>query len=147
MLPLVPCKKINKFLIKPNQRRAYSHCTESFLCEVWPDKQFTWTGMQPLSWISFSEFWFGIQVTWTGIQLRTWKWSTWSQARNLSLQQFAGIIHVYFRSRRWGSRHAGPSSQPAIHVSGNFVAHVSAESPSNISPSPSEVISKVFRSK
>ena len=30
-----------------------------------------------------------------------------------------------------------------IDVSGNFPAHVSAESPSNISPNPSEVISEV----
>ena len=41
------------------------------------------------------------------------------------------------------SAHAGPSAQPPIGTSGNFPAHVSAESPSNISPNPSEVISKV----
>ena len=39
--------------------------------------------------------------------------------------------------------HAIPSAQPPIDVSGNFTAHVSAESPSNISPNPSEVISEV----
>ena len=39
--------------------------------------------------------------------------------------------------------HARPSAQPPIDVSGNFPAPVSAESPSNISPNPSEVISKV----
>jgi hypothetical protein len=42
-----------------------------------------------------------------------------------------------------GSAHARPSAQPPINVSGNFPPHVSAESPSNISPNPSEVISEV----
>ena len=42
-----------------------------------------------------------------------------------------------------GSAHARPSAHPPIDSSGNFPAHVSAESSSNISPNPSEVISKV----
>ena len=42
-----------------------------------------------------------------------------------------------------GSAYARPSARPPIETSGNFPAHVSAESPSNISPNPSEVISKV----
>ena len=42
-----------------------------------------------------------------------------------------------------GSAHSRPSAQPPIDVSGNFPAHMSAESPLNISPSPSKVISKV----
>ena len=42
-----------------------------------------------------------------------------------------------------GSAHARPSAQPP-DTSRNFPAHMSAESPSNISPNPSEVISKVF---
>ena len=42
-----------------------------------------------------------------------------------------------------GSAHARPSTQPPIDTSGNFLAHMSAESPSNISPNPSEVISEV----
>ena len=42
-----------------------------------------------------------------------------------------------------GSAHARPSAQPPIDVSENIPPHVSAESPSNISPNPSEVISKV----
>ena len=42
-----------------------------------------------------------------------------------------------------GSAHARPTAQPPIDVSGNFSAHVSAESPSNISPNPSKVISEV----
>ena len=42
-----------------------------------------------------------------------------------------------------GSAHARHSAQPPINTSGNFTAHVSAESPSNISPNPSEVISEV----
>ena len=42
------------------------------------------------------------------------------------------------------SAHAGPSGQPSIGTSGNFPAHVSAESPSNISHNPSEVISEVY---
>ena len=42
-----------------------------------------------------------------------------------------------------GSAHARPSAQPPIDMSGDFPAHVSGESPSNISPNPSEVISKV----
>ena len=33
-------------------------------------------------------------------------------------------------------RTAGHSAQPPIDVSGNFSAHMSAESPSNISPNP-----------
>ena len=40
------------------------------------------------------------------------------------------------------SAHAGPSAQPPLGTSGIFPAHVSAELPSNISPNPSEVISK-----
>ena len=39
--------------------------------------------------------------------------------------------------------HAGHSAQPPIGTSGNFPAGVSAESPSNISPNPSDVISEV----
>ena len=42
-----------------------------------------------------------------------------------------------------GSAHARPSAQPPINTSGNFPAHMSAESPSNISPNPLEVISEV----
>ena len=42
-----------------------------------------------------------------------------------------------------GSAHARPSAQPPIDTSGHFPAHISAESPSNISPNPSEVISEV----
>ena len=42
-----------------------------------------------------------------------------------------------------GSEHARPSARPPINTSGNFLAHMSAESPSNISPNPSEVISEV----
>ena len=41
------------------------------------------------------------------------------------------------------SAHSGPFARPPISMSGNFLAHVSAESPSNISPNPSEVISEV----
>ena len=38
---------------------------------------------------------------------------------------------------------AGPSAQPPLDVSGNFPAGMSAESPSNISPKSSEVLSEV----
>ena len=41
------------------------------------------------------------------------------------------------------SAHAGHSAQPPIDTSGNFPARMSAESPSNISHNPSEVISEV----
>ena len=41
------------------------------------------------------------------------------------------------------SAHAGPFARPPISMSGNFLPHMSAESPSNISPNPSEVISEV----
>ena len=41
------------------------------------------------------------------------------------------------------SAHAGPSAHTPIGTSGNCPARVSAESPSNISPNPSKVISKV----
>jgi hypothetical protein len=39
------------------------------------------------------------------------------------------------------SAHATPSALPPIDASGNFPLHMSAESPSNISHNPSEVIS------
>ena len=42
-----------------------------------------------------------------------------------------------------GSAHARPSTQSPINMRRNFPAHVSAESPLNISPNPSEVISEV----
>ena len=42
-----------------------------------------------------------------------------------------------------GSAHAEPSAQPPIGTSGIFPEHVSAESPSNISPNPSEVVSEI----
>jgi hypothetical protein len=42
-----------------------------------------------------------------------------------------------------GSAHARPSAQPPIDTRGNFPAHMSEESPLNISPNPSEVISEV----
>ena len=38
---------------------------------------------------------------------------------------------------------SGHSTQPPIGTSGNFPGRISAESPSNISPNPLEVISKV----
>ena len=41
------------------------------------------------------------------------------------------------------SAHTGPSAQTPIDTSGSFPARVSAESPSNISPNQSEVISEV----
>ena len=41
------------------------------------------------------------------------------------------------------SAHALPSAQPSINPSGNFLVHMSANSPSNISPNPSEVIPEV----
>ena len=41
------------------------------------------------------------------------------------------------------SVHTGPSAQPPIGTSGIFPVHVSADSPSNISPNHSEVISEV----
>ena len=46
-----------------------------------------------------------------------------------------------------GSAHARPSAQPPINTSRNFSAHLSAKLPSNISPNPSEVISKVSEHK
>ena len=41
-----------------------------------------------------------------------------------------------------GSAHVRPSARPPIDTSGNFLAHMSAETPSKISPNPSEVISE-----
>ena len=41
------------------------------------------------------------------------------------------------------SAHAGHSARTPIDTIGNFPAHLSEESPSNISPSPSELISEV----
>ena len=58
-------------------------------------------------------------------------------------------IHVYFNSAH---ADGGPHSRvyaretlcsAPINVSGNFPAHMSEESPSNISPNPSKVISEV----
>ena len=46
-----------------------------------------------------------------------------------------------------GSAHTRPFAQPPIEVSENIPAHMSAESPSNISPNPSEVISEVSEPK
>ena len=43
-----------------------------------------------------------------------------------------------------GSAHARPSARAPINMNGNFQVHVSAESPSNMSPNPSEVVSKVL---
>jgi hypothetical protein len=40
--------------------------------------------------------------------------------------------------------HAWPFFRPPIDTSGNFPAHVSAESPSSTSPNPSKVISEVL---
>ena len=42
-----------------------------------------------------------------------------------------------------GAAHAIPSVWPPIDTSRNFLPHMSAHSPLNISPNPSEVISKV----
>ena len=42
-----------------------------------------------------------------------------------------------------GSVHEGPSARPPINMSGNFAAHVSEESPSNISRNFSVLVSKV----
>ena len=42
-----------------------------------------------------------------------------------------------------GSAQARPSAQPPIDTSGNLLAHMAAESPSNISPNQAKVISKV----
>ena len=42
-----------------------------------------------------------------------------------------------------GSSHVGPSAQPPIAMSGNFLPHMSAESPSNISPNFLELVSQV----
>ena len=39
--------------------------------------------------------------------------------------------------------HTRPSALPPIEMSGHFLVHLSAESPSNISPNPSEVLSEV----
>ena len=41
-----------------------------------------------------------------------------------------------------GSAYAWPSARPPINMSGKFSAHMSAKSPSNISPTPYELISK-----
>ena len=58
------------------------------------------------------------------------------------------IIYKYFPLTPMGvlvpgSAHAILSTGPPINMSGNYLAHMSAESPSNISPNPSEVISEV----
>jgi hypothetical protein len=41
------------------------------------------------------------------------------------------------------SAHARPPARPPIDMSGNFLIHIYAESPSNISPNLSEVLSEV----
>ena len=42
-----------------------------------------------------------------------------------------------------GSAHARPSARPPIDMSEDFPVQVSAETPSNISPKPSEALSEV----
>jgi hypothetical protein len=42
-----------------------------------------------------------------------------------------------------GSAHSRPSARPHIHMRGHFSVHISAESPSNISPNLLKVISQV----
>ena len=78
-------------------------------------------------------------------------------AENLSLFDFTMFMNIDIRNKETmkipltpmgvlapESAHARPSAQPPIDTSGNFPAHMSAESPSNISPNPSEVISEVL---
>jgi hypothetical protein len=73
--------------------------------------------------------------------------------------EYFGEIGAYFPEDFWKKvayfpmgvlaprfAHAGPSAQPPIHMSGNFLAPVSAEWLSNISPSPSKVESEVSAS-
>ena len=57
------------------------------------------------------------------------------QSKKMSTSTMGDLAH--------GSAHARTSARPPIDTSGNFPAHMSAESPSNISPNPSEVISEV----
>ena len=54
----------------------------------------------------------------------------------MSASAFGGLAN--------GSAHASPSAGPPIDTKGNFPVSVSAESPSNISPNPSEGISEVL---
>ena len=53
---------------------------------------------------------------------------------------------VSLGGRAEGLACADPGARTPIGASGNFPAHVSAESHSNISPNPSEVISEVSES-
>ena len=54
------------------------------------------------------------------------------------------LLTPMMRVLAYVSAHAGPSTQPPIDMSENFLAPMSAESPLNISPNPSEVISEVL---
>ena len=73
----------------------------------------------------------------------------WQQWNKIMFLTTGCLIMIYKIS---ASADRGPRSRvcaretlrwPPINTSGNFPAHVSAESPSNISPNPSEVISEV----
>ena len=76
----------------------------------------------------------------------------WSNVQNVLIciqpKQLLLTLHILISAHADGgprspSAHAGPFARPPISMSGNFLALVSAESPSNISPNPSEVISEV----
>ena len=69
----------------------------------------------------------------------------WTETVNTNLSKwFLDLLGLHFK---WGSfansASADGGPQPPIGTGGIFTAHVSAESPSNISPNHSEVISKV----
>ena len=73
-------------------------------------------------------------------------------AKIYTLSNVLSILNMYLISAhadggpRSPSAHAWPFARPPISMSGNFPAHVSAESPPNISPNPSEVIPEVSES-
>ena len=65
------------------------------------------------------------------------------QIINLTLRKW--LITGYKAATEFRSRQKGSFAWPPIEMSENFLVHVSGESSSNISPNPSEVISKVSK--
>ena len=73
-------------------------------------------------------------------KLRIWLLRGWGRCLKVTLQTCAP---ENFCSCLWGDEQTVKHAQTVSDMSGNFPAHVSAESTSTISPNPSEVISKV----
>ena len=96
---------------------------------------------EALFFFSFMSWFYSELHNWVMPHLYSWskgpcQWPPLAEAEKFQLMPM-GVLTP-------GTAHAKFSARPPIDMSGNFPAHVSAESPSNISPNPSEVISEVL---